>query len=179
MFKELGPFIFPLIILFIAFRRSGRSRAVRLERIWLIPAFALLSVVSTLQREPPPGFVAVLMFAVGGIAGVAAGYFRALHMELSIDPESGKVSSKATPFGSVLIAAFMVLRIGLDYLLKGSFRPEPPFGAGHHVHVSPDDLFRLADAALIFTTMMMIAQRYEIWRRGQALLMAHKAGKQP
>ncbi len=39
------------------------------------------------------------------------------------------------------------------------------------------DLFRLTDAALIFSTLMMIAQRIEIWRRAQPLLAEYRAAK--
>jgi hypothetical protein len=102
--------------------------------------------------------------------GIGAGYFRALHLELTID-ENGKVFSKATPIGTYLIAGFFLLRFGIDYEINGGWRPGPPRFV--NPMANGVDLLRLADAALIFTTAMMVSQRAEIWRRAQGLLGGH------
>jgi hypothetical protein len=41
------------------------------------------------------------------------------------------------------------------------------------------DLFRLADAALIFSAAMTIAQRLEVFRRAHLLLKAQKSQSAP
>src|SRR5215472_7819288 len=164
----------PLVIaLLIVLRRSGRAKKVRVGRAWLTPILAILGVWATLSREPLPGGVALAILVGAAAIGIGAGYYRALHIELSLDPETGQILSKATPFGTILIAVFLVIRFGLDYAVNGGWRPGPPrfvmSPAQHGV-----DLFRLADAALLFSTGMMLGQRVEILRRAQALLRAEK-----
>src|SRR5215472_14244774 len=102
--KDLFNFLPLAIALLIVLRRSGRAKKVRVdERAWLIPILGVVGVWSTLAREPIPGAV-----------GLGAGYYRALHIELSLDPATGQVMSKATAFGTIQIAVFLVNRFGLD-----------------------------------------------------------------
>jgi hypothetical protein len=92
----------PLVIaLLIVLRRSGRARKVRVERAWITPTLAVLGVWTTLSREPLPGGAALALLVAAALIGIGAGYYRALHIELSLDPESGQVMSKATPFGTI------------------------------------------------------------------------------
>src|SRR5215831_1733088 len=161
------------IALLIVLRRSGRARKVRVERAWITPILAVVGVWATLSREPPPGGVALAILVAAAAIGLGAGYYRALHIELSLDPQTGQVMSKATPFGTILIAVFLVLRFGLDYAVNGGWKPGPP----RFVMPPPQhgiDVFRLADAALIFSTAMTIAQRLEVFRRAHLLLKTQK-----
>lgn len=166
--------LLPLALIgLVVLRRAGRAQKVRVERIWLSPALSLIAVWLTLAQEPVPGVFAVAIMAIGTIAGIASGYLRALHLELAID-EKGKVISKATPIGTYLVVGFFLLRFGLNYAINGGWQPGPPR------FINPTrsglDVLRLADAALLFSTAMMIAQRAEIWRRAQALLKGKDAG---
>src|SRR5258706_2430588 len=169
--KNLLEYLPLAIILLIVLRRAGRAQTVRTQRIWITPLLGVIAVASTLAREPVPSVVAMAILAAAMLAGIAAGYFRALHMELSVD-ESGAVSSKATQIGTFLIVFFLLLRVGLDYAINGGWQPGPPRFVNPSAHGV--DLFRLADAALIFTTAMTFAQRVEIWRRARKLLKDHR-----
>jgi hypothetical protein len=146
--------------------------------MWLTPIIASLATASTLAREPFPSLVALVIFLLAAAAGAGAGYFRALHIELTLDPETGNVSSKATPVGSALVVVFLVLRLGMEYFLEGGV---PHHGFAARAMAGPAahgvDLFRLADAGVIFSTMMTVAQRFEIWRRAAPMVAAHKASR--
>lgn len=173
--------IFAAVILLIArlaVRRSARSRRIRIQRMWLSPILASIATVSTLAREPFPSIWALGIFALATAAGAGSGYFRALHTELTLDPETGNVSSRATPIGSALVVVFLFLRFAIEYFVKSGV---PQAGFGHRVLEGPAahgvDLFRLADAALIFSTMMTVARRYEVWRRAMPMIAAHKAAR--
>ncbi len=159
------------IIALIAFRRAGRSQSVRTRRMWITPLLSIIAVAMTLAEESVPGLAATAILLVGAAAGIGAGYFRALHLELTIDSK-GNVSSKATPIGTYLVAGFFLLRVAIDYAVTGSWQPGPPR------FVNPTargvDLLRLADAALIFSTAMMVSQRVEIWRRAQRLVKDYR-----
>ena len=147
--------------------------------MWLSPVLSLIAVWLTLAQEPVPGIFATAIMAAGTIAGIGSGYLRALHLELSID-ETGKVMSKATPIGTYLVAGFFLVRFGLDYAINGGWQPGPP----RFINPTQNgvDVLRLADAALLFSTAMTIAQRVEIWRRAQDLLKGkatEMAAKEP
>lgn len=159
------------IVILIVLRRAGRPQKVRVERAWINPLLALVGVWSTMSTESFPSPAAILIFAVAILLGTAAGYFRALHMALSVDAESGQVMSKPTQLGTVLIVVFLLLRVGLNYLTTGKFGPAARFAQPHQHGV---DIFRLADAALLFTTAMLLAQRGEIVRRAYLLRREHK-----
>lgn len=164
--KNFSDFLPLALILWIVLRRAGRAQKVRVERMWVTPVLSIAAVWLTLAEEPAPGIVAVALMAAAAMAGIASGYLRALHLELSMD-EKGKVTSKATPLGTYLIAGFFLLRFAIDYSINGGWQPGPPRWVNPKHAV---DVLRLADAALLFSTGMLVAQRVEIWRRAQALI---------
>jgi hypothetical protein len=157
------------IVLLIVLRRAGRAQKVRTNRMWVTPLLSLAGIVSTMGQEPMPGVAAIAIFALAAALGGAAGWFRAVHVELTRDAATGEISSKATQIGTILIVVFLLVRVGLDYLVNGKLGFAPPrLGAVAAKHGA--DLFRLADAALIFTTAMMLGQRIEILRRARLLM---------
>jgi hypothetical protein len=173
--KDLFPFIPLAIVVLIVLRRAGRSQRVRTQRLWITPLLGVAAVVATLAREPVPGAVAVGILAFAAAIGIGAGYLRALHTQLAVDQETGSVSSKATPIGTILIVIFLLVRVGLDYAINGGWKPGPPRFINPSSHGV--DLFRLADAAVVFATAMMLSQRIEIWRRAQMLLKERREGR--
>jgi hypothetical protein len=160
------------IVVLIVLRRAGRSQKVRTQRMWVTPLLGLVAVASALSREPVPGAVAVAILVAGTLAGAGAGYLRALHIKLSIEEETGAVTSKATPIGTALVVAFLLVRVGLDYAINGTWSPGPPRFVSPSSHGV--DLFRLADAAMLFATAMTLSQRIEIFRRAQQLIGERK-----
>lgn len=176
--KDFTPLFIFAVALLVVLRRSGRAQRVNMGRAWVLPAIGLLSVWNTLSKESFPSAVAILILVAGSALGIAAGWFRALHVELTVNPETGEVMSKATPIGTYLIIGFMALRILLGYAFHGTpgggYGHAPPsIGAAKH----GVDLFRLADAALLFSTFMSATQRLEIFRRARPILAQHVAQK--
>ncbi|MBV9331743.1 MAG: DUF1453 family protein [Alphaproteobacteria bacterium] len=171
--RELLRYLPLLVVVLIVARRAGRSQKVRVDRMWITPLLTLVAVGSALAREPMPGVIAIGLFILALAAGGVAGYFRALHQQLSIDPDTGQVSSKATPIGTILVVTFLILRFGMDYALTGRFGT-PRWSFARPTQHSLD-IFRLADAALLFTTAMMLAQRIETFRRAHLLLRGRRA----
>ena len=175
--KELFKYLPIAIVLLIVLRRSGRSQKVRMPRLWITPFLSVIAVGSFLVREPPPSLYAWAIFIAAAVLGAGAGYYRALHMELSVDPASGQVMSKATQIGTYLIVATVLIRFGLDYAVNGGWHPGPP----RFIQAPPKgvDIFRLADALMILTTAMSLAQRLETLRRARALLGAERPKEVP
>jgi hypothetical protein len=164
--KNFSDFLPLALIAWIVLRRAGRSKKVRVERMWVTPVLSIAAVWLTLAEEPTPRLAAIALMAAAAIAGIASGYLSALHLELTME-EKGKIFSKATPLGTYLIAGFFLLRFTINNAINGGWSPGPPSWVNPKHAV---DALRMADAALLFSTGMVVAQRGEVWRRAQALI---------
>jgi ABC-type uncharacterized transport system permease subunit len=169
--RHLFPFIVPVLLIALVVRRSMTSRAVRVQTMWIMPAILLSVACATLATSRMPGPIALAAFVVAALAGGGVGYLRARHLELSVDPETGAISSKATPIGAILIVGLVLIRIGLKYAF-------PEMGANPGGHVAADAIV-WADGALIFSAAMLATQAIEIWLRTQPLLAEHAARGAP
>ena len=150
-------FVLPLLVFALVLRRALRERRVNTTRMWLYPAILGAVAIFTMAREPMPGLVAIVGFIVAAIVGGGVGYLRARHQQLALDPKTGAISSKATPIGILLVGGFFFLRFGLEFYAHAR---DVPHALG---------LQRATDAGLIFSFALMVAQRWEIWKRAQAL----------
>jgi hypothetical protein len=157
-----GTYIVPVLALLLIVRRGFKAQKVRTSRSWIWPGVILLLTGFVLLSSPAPSLLAAAGFVAAAGAGVAIGYLRAAHQTLSIDPETGGVTSKATPFGTIIFAALFVARYLLQSLTSAR---DVPHALG---------LQRASEAGLIFAAMMMVASRAEIWRRVKPLLAQHR-----
>jgi hypothetical protein len=163
--KHFAPYLAPLLaVAFMARRvlRAQQPKAVKTGRLWILPAILLVLVGLTLAngRMPPP--IALAAFAAVAAVGAAIGWYRVHTLEFSVDPESGAIMSKATPFGAFLLVGLIVVREALNYVLKG----EGVRGA---------QLVLWTDGALIFAAAMLVAQSAHTWVRARRLAPAPKA----
>jgi hypothetical protein len=158
--KELAPYFVPVLVLALLARRvmkAQKPRAVRPGRLWVFPAILLLATIVTLAKEPAPGLLAMGAFFLAAVAGGSLGWFRVHTLEFNADPETGAITSKATPLGAFLIVGLLLARYGIKYI-------EADMG------VTGSGLARWADGGLIFSAVMMIAQSVHTWVRARKLL---------
>jgi len=170
--KQIGPYIFPLLIVALIARRAMRSQKpqrIRPGRLWIQPGYLGIGTLAALSNAHAPGVLGILLFLVGAAAGIGVGYMRALHQEFSIDPETGNVMAKGTPIAALLFIGVFVLRFGLNYLMK----------QGAPVPAHSGQLLVYADAMLIFAFAMSAASAWEIWRRTRPLIAEHKTSNGP
>ena len=71
-------YLVPLVVLGLILLRGLRTRTLRVERMWIMPALVLLAFGMMLSRLPPPrpGMIAIGLAALA--LGVAAGWFLGL-----------------------------------------------------------------------------------------------------
>ena len=169
--KQILPLIVPILVVALILRRSMTSRAVRPQMMWIRPAILLILAGVTLASSPMPGAIALAAFAVAALVGGGVGYLRARHLELSVDPATGVVSSKATPIGTILIVGLVMIRIGLKYAF-------PEMGANPGGHAAADAI-AWTNGALIFSAAMLVTQAIVIWQRTQPLLAEYAARSMP
>jgi hypothetical protein len=170
--RQILPLIVPLLVVALILRRSMGTRKVRVQLMWIRPAILVILACVTLAASPMPGPIALAAFVAAALVGGGVGYFRARHLELSIDPETGAVSSKSTPIGTILIVGLVVLRIGLRYVF-----PEMG-GTQQGGHLAAEAVL-WTDGALIFSAAMLVTQAIVIWQRTRPLLAGHAARSVP
>jgi hypothetical protein len=172
--QQVVPYLIPILAVAVVAARAWRAQKpqpVKPSRLWIRPVVLAVFLVLALSTAPMPDLVGIALFAGAGVAGLGAGYLRALHQEFSIDPETGAVMSKATPLGSALFGVVLVLRFMLKTWMNGGVQTQVTTVAkGAH-------LLLYSDAMLIFLIAMVGASAWEVWRRTRPLIAAHKAAK--
>lgn len=156
-------YLVPLIVVALVAWRATRTRTLRVERMWIMPALILLGVGLSLRAQGAPTPLLLTAEAIALVVGGALGWWRGRTTTISVDPATHALTSRASPIGLALIAALFVIRFGLrDY------------AAGHAAqwHVTP---IQVADVFLLFAVGLVCAQRVEMWIRARRLLQMARA----
>ncbi|HEY2033092.1 MAG TPA: hypothetical protein VGH02_05350 [Rhizomicrobium sp.] len=185
MMKELGPYILPLVVILIMGRRlmNNKPRKVKVNRVFYFPAFVIIVTALTLWSAPMPSpwllWIPVDIAAVMG--GLVVGFLSAHHQEFSIDYDTGVITSKATPVGTIVVLALFAAKFGLKFLLpdvNGSpfsaagYIPDSPIP--HAPHSGPASIMGWTDAGILLSAAMLFARAFTTWLRAQPLIAAHK-----
>jgi len=174
-FKDIAPFIAPLIVVALVARRligQPKLRRVRPNRLWIGPVYIAAAMALVLATSPAPGVLGIALFAGAALIGAVVGYFRALHQEFSIEPETGNVMSKASPIGTIIFLGVFLMRYALNWWMNG--------GAARDLSHPPSPaLLTYTDAMLFFAFAMVAATAWETWRRTRPLVVEHRASQPP
>ncbi|HVU21055.1 MAG TPA: hypothetical protein VHE09_10015 [Rhizomicrobium sp.] len=169
-------YIGPAIVVIVIARRLLRAqepRRVRPGLLWIQPAILLAGMIALFAATPVQlSPLSLAIFATGAIAGAAVGYFRALHQEFSVDPQTGNVMSKATPLGSLLFLGIFIVRFAMNTWMKGGQQVDMR-------HPPNATVMLYTDATLFFAFAMVAATAWEVWRRTRPVVAEHKAGQTP
>jgi len=152
-------YLIPVLVLAMVLRRSLRSQRLKVDRLWVIPVLFVVAAVAVLTQAPPrdPAMIAVL--AVVTLAGAGIGWQRGRLTRINLDPETGILTSKASPAAVVLILAIFGLRYGLNaWLLQNPHKGALAVDA--------------ADALLLFGVGALGVARIEMWIRCKRLIAA-------
>ena len=172
--NQLLPYLGPALVVILIARRTLRAqqpRRIRPGLLWIQPAILLAGMIAAFAAMPVQlSPLAMAIFAVGMVAGAAIGYFRALHQEFSIEPETGNVMSKATPLGSILFLGIFVIRYAMNYWMKGGQQTDVR-------HPPSANVMLYTDAMLFFAFAMVAATAFEVWRRTRPIVAEHRAGQ--
>ncbi|MFA5966241.1 MAG: hypothetical protein WC804_19680 [Sphingomonas sp.] len=152
-----------LVVLTIRLRRMSRSRKLRLESLWIVPAL-YLAIVSAVFFEFPPQPMTWLFCALALVVGGAIGWQRGKLMHIEIDPATHSLNQKASPAAFVFIVVLILVRFGARAAM------EQGGGYGFHVNamVVTDILFALALG-------LFSATRAEMYLRGKRMLEIARA----
>lgn len=95
------------LALFFRMRRFGKPHRLRLETLWIVPTVFTLLAGMILWQYPPSG-LEWMWIAIGCGAGVGIGWWRASFVEISVDPETGRLTQRSS-WGTLIVIGVILL----------------------------------------------------------------------
>jgi len=160
-------YLIPLIAIGLVILRNSQARRLRVETLWIMPVVIIVLIGLALSQEgmPTPLFMAIDIAALA--AGAVLGWWRGRLTNITVNPETHDLTSRASPIGMLLILGIFALRYGIRmYASQGAASSGLPVNA-------------IADAALVVTVGLVCAQRLEIALRASRLLAEARAATPP
>jgi hypothetical protein len=166
------PYLTPILVVAIVLRRAIRNapRNVSPSRMFIIPLIFGVGTVATIAYSPVPGLFWIVGYAVALALGAGVGFLTTHHQEFAVDPETGKLTARATPIGTILVLGLFAARYAVKFIAPH---------ADPQTHHPSADVLAWTDAGLIFATAMIAARAVTTWVHTKPLLDAHKAANLP
>jgi hypothetical protein len=171
MANQYLPYIGPLLIAALLLWRMSKAmkgRPLSPSRLWVRPAIIAVFMAIMLFVSPLPDPFGLALFALAAAAGVGAGYLQARHQALTIDPATGIITSKTSPFGVILFVGLYAGRYVFRMMTTSGQAPGKL--TAHSAQIA-----LYTDVGLLFLLGLVCAQAWEIWRRTRPLLAEHAA----
>jgi len=165
----LANYLVPLAVVFVVIiLRNSRARALKIERLWVAPAIYLAMLVAALYAEPPPVTpLSIGILVASFLIGAAIGWQRGRFVQVHIHPETGELSSRASPIGLIFIFGILAVRIlGRNFLATHAGELHLP-------------VIAVTDGFFVLAVAMLSVQRLEVWMRASKMLAEAKSGGYP
>lgn len=152
------PLIVIAVVMAVRWKRMSRVRPLKLERLWMLPAFYAVVIGFTFSRFPPQGWgwaFCLVALALGG----ALGWQRGKMMRITLDPETHTLGQTSSPAALLFIVLLIVARSGA----RGAMSYAGPAGL---------DPMAITDVLMALALGLFTAQRLEMYLRGKRMLAA-------
>jgi len=163
--------LIPIVIAMgVVILRNSRARRLRIEAMWIAPVVVVALIGLALWGESVQrgGLsltpIGIALDIAGLAAGALLGWWRARFTNITIDPVSHELTSRASPLGMVVIMGILVLRT-----LVRTYTAE---NAGALGQWGPP----IADALLVMSVGLVCAQRLELFTRASRMLAEARTG---
>jgi hypothetical protein len=167
----------PLLALFFIVRRGLRPQRVKVNRLWLFPTVLTFLAVTSLGHSHFPPFMALSLYVVASVAGLALGWFGTQHVELTLDDATGTIMSKPTLAGTAVTAGVFLARFGVDSVMGGKPGPGGVTGWKAWAVAHGASLIWITNASLLFVAGRAIGRAVHMYIRTEPLLEQHRAAK--
>jgi hypothetical protein len=144
------------LVLFLRLRNMRRTRRLRLETLWIIPAIIAAVAATVFATEPPHGLV-WLYCGLALMAGAGLGWQRGKLMTINVNPQTHELNQSASPAAIIFLVLLIVIR-------AGSRAVALEMGGG------PKAIAIATDVLLVFALGLLAAQRIEMFIRARGLL---------
>lgn len=166
--------LIPIVIAFgLVILRNSRARRVRIEAMWIAPVMIVALIGLALWGESQAGGghavtpVSIGLDIAAVIVGGVLGWWRARFTNLTIDPATHELTSRASPLGMIVILGILVLRTAVRAY------------AAQNATALGEWAGPITDALLVMSVGLVCAQRLEIYLRASRLLAEARAGVPP
>jgi hypothetical protein len=159
---------FAVIALFMGFRiwRGSQARKLKVERMWIRPAIVLVVLGLSVASQPPTlDVITVVVLAILIAAGFALGMLRGRMVRVSIDPATHDLTSKQSPWGTLIFLAVMVVRTGARFVLRGE------------QEIAGMPVTDIIDGLTLFYAGNVVGLQVDVWMRANKLLKDAIAAK--
>ncbi len=159
---------FVVVALIVGLRiwRSSRERRLRVERMWIRPAIICTILGFSIYSQPLPMTVPILAaLALATLVGLAVGLYRGRMVKVSINVDTHILTSKASPWGTLILLGLMVVRFGARFALRES----------HDVGGIPVNA--IIDGLTLFYAGNVVGMQVDVWMRARKLLADAIAAK--
>lgn len=150
------------VVLFFRLRSVGKARRLRLERLWILPAF-YAAIVGLVFGSAPPHGLTWLWCLVALSVGAGLGWWRGKLMRVDVDPETHELSQTVSPAALIFIVALIAIRSASRAMAVQMAGP------GHA------GLMATTDILMTFALGFIAFQRVEIFLRARRMLAEARA----
>jgi hypothetical protein len=144
------------VVVAIRWRRMSRVVPLRLERLWIFPAFYAVVAIALFATRPPVG-LAWLFCAVALLIGAALGWQRGKLMRITVDPDTHALNQTGSPAAMLFILAIIAVRSGARYALAGD----------NFLHLNA---LAVTDMLVALALGLFTTQRIEMFLRARRML---------
>lgn len=153
-----------LVVLTLRMRKMQQARPLKVERLWMLPAFYAAVAIVLYATHPPHGVV--WLYALAALAvGLTLGWLRGKLMVIHVDPETHEVSQQGSRLAMLFIVVLVALRLTARVYM------------GDASEIDPAVMLATTDVLLAFGFGFIAAQRLEMAMRARELLEAVRAGR--
>lgn len=150
------------VVLFFRLRSVGKARRLRLERLWILPAFYAAIVGFVFWSAPPHGLTWLWCLVALGV-GAGLGWWRGKLMRVDVDPATHELSQTVSPAALIFIVALIAIRSASRSMAVQMAGP------GHA------GLMAATDILMAFALGFIAFQRVEIFLRARRMLAEARA----
>lgn len=157
MLQYLIPVLVIGLVLFLRLRAMGKSRPLRLERLWIVPALYLALALFLFWEMTPHG-LGWLWAGLAFVLGSVIGWYRGKAMKIHVDPETHALNQTASPLAFLVILGLIALR----YAIRA--------GAAYEAGLGNVDVPLITDCLVAMALGLLSMTRLEMYLRGARLL---------
>lgn len=165
---KLMPYLIGLpimaIVLFFRFRGVGQDRPLKVELMWIWPAF-LIVMAGLLTWISHPTGAQWLWLVVAFAVGSAIGWWRGKLVAITVDPATHALTSRTSRVAMLFLLGLIAVRYGLRELIDSKAA-----SLGMNINL-------ISDLFVVFAVGLLGMTRLEMFLRAMKLLGEAKAGK--
>ena len=163
-----------LPLLYRRMRKLSRPQPLKLDRLWIRPAFILAGCTLALLAPQPPGMPARVLappdwgwLAVAAAAGAWAGWQMGRTMHIEVHPEDGTLMTRGGMAAMLVIVVLIMFRMGL----RGGLQME---ARAWHLNA-----LLISDASIVFSALLFSVRSLEMYLRARRVMAAAAPGPRP